>query len=44
MFIWTRILICSGAEMIRSGKADVMIVGGAESAICPVGIAGFSTW
>ena len=34
--------ICEGAEMIRRGKADVMIVGGAESAICPVGIAGFS--
>jgi len=34
--------VCEGAEMIRRGKADVMIVGGAESAICPVGIAGFS--
>ncbi len=34
--------ICEGAEMIRRGKADVMIVGGAESAICPVGIAGFA--
>ena len=34
--------ICEGAEMIRRGKADIMIVGGAESAICPVGIAGFS--
>mgnify|MGYP003325301179 FL=1 len=34
--------ICEGAEIIRRGKADVMIVGGAESAICPVGIAGFS--
>ena len=34
--------ICEGAEMIKRGKADVMIVGGAESAICPVGIAGFS--
>ncbi len=30
--------ICEGAEMIRRGKADVMIVGGAESAICPVGM------
>ena len=34
--------ICEGAEMIRRNKADVMIVGGAESAICPVGIAGFA--
>ena len=34
--------ICEGAEMIRRGKADVMIVGGAEAAICPVGIAGFA--
>ena len=34
--------ICEGAEMIKRGKADVMVVGGAESAICPVGIAGFS--
>ena len=34
--------ICEGAEMIRREKADVMIVGGAESAICPVGIAGFA--
>ena len=34
--------ICEGAEMIRRGKADVMIVGGAESAICPIGIAGFA--
>ena len=34
--------ICEGAEMIRRGKADVMIVGGTESAICPVGIAGFA--
>ena len=34
--------ICEGAEMIRRGKADVMIVVGAESAICPVGIAGFA--
>ena len=34
--------ICEGAEMIKRGKADVMIVGGAESAICPIGIAGFA--
>jgi len=34
--------ICEGAEMIMRDKADIMIVGGAESAICPVGIAGFA--
>ncbi|MBJ65056.1 MAG: beta-ketoacyl-[acyl-carrier-protein] synthase II [Rhodobiaceae bacterium] len=34
--------ICEGAEMIKRDKADIMIVGGAESAICPVGIAGFA--
>tara|TARA_B100001996_G_scaffold346660_2_gene303738 strand:+ start:648 stop:1898 length:1251 start_codon:yes stop_codon:yes gene_type:complete len=34
--------IIEGAETIKRNKADVMIVGGAESAICPVGIAGFS--
>ena len=33
--------IIEGAETIKRNKADVMIVGGAESAICPVGIAGF---
>ncbi|MDA9904919.1 beta-ketoacyl-ACP synthase II [Hyphomicrobiales bacterium] len=34
--------IGEGAQIIRSNKADVMVVGGAEAAICPVGIAGFS--
>jgi len=34
--------IIEGAETIKRNKADVMIVGGAESAICPVGIAGFT--
>lgn len=34
--------IIEGAETIKRNKADVMIVGGAESAICPVGIAGFA--
>ena len=29
------------ARMIKYGDADVMIAGGAEAAICPVGIAGF---
>lgn len=30
------------AEWIRRGKADVMVAGGAEATITPVGIAGFS--
>ncbi|MDP3853243.1 beta-ketoacyl-ACP synthase II [Phenylobacterium sp.] len=29
------------ARMIKYGDADVMIAGGAEAAICPVGVAGF---
>lgn len=33
--------IGDGAEIIRRGAADVMIAGGAEAAICRVGIAGF---
>ncbi len=33
--------ICDAARMIKYGDADVMIAGGAEAAICPVGIAGF---
>ena len=28
--------------MIKNNKADVMLVGGAEAAICPIGMAGFS--
>ena len=34
--------IGEGAQMIKSDKADVMLVGGAEAAICPIGMAGFS--
>ncbi|WP_374347618.1 beta-ketoacyl-ACP synthase II [Phenylobacterium sp.] len=33
--------IGDAARMIKYGDADVMIAGGAEAAICPVGIAGF---
>ncbi len=28
-------------EVIRQGKADVMVAGGTEAAVCPTGIAGF---
>ena len=28
--------------LIKNGKADLMVCGGAEAAICPIGIAGFS--
>jgi 3-oxoacyl-[acyl-carrier-protein] synthase II len=34
--------ICEAVEWIRRGEADVMIAGGAEAAITPTGIAGFS--
>lgn len=34
--------IGEGAQMIKNNKADVMVVGGAEAAICPLGMAGFS--
>jgi 3-oxoacyl-[acyl-carrier-protein] synthase II len=33
--------IGDAARLIKYGDADVMIAGGAEAAICPVGIAGF---
>ncbi|MBD4384294.1 beta-ketoacyl-ACP synthase, partial [Xanthomonas citri pv. citri] len=32
-----------GLQLIRSGKADVMIVGGAESAIHPMNMAAFNS-
>ena len=34
--------IGDAARMIRDDDADVMLAGGAESAICPIGIAGFA--
>ena len=33
--------IGDAARMIREGDADVMLAGGAEATICPIGIAGF---
>jgi 3-oxoacyl-[acyl-carrier-protein] synthase II len=33
--------IGDAARIIRYGDADVMVAGGAEAAICPIGIAGF---
>lgn len=34
--------IGDAARLIKSGDADVMVAGGAESAICEIGIAGFN--
>jgi 3-oxoacyl-[acyl-carrier-protein] synthase II len=34
--------IGDAARMIREGDADVMLAGGAEATICPIGIAGFA--
>ena len=33
--------IDDAARMIRYGDADVMVAGGAEASICPIGVAGF---
>jgi 3-oxoacyl-[acyl-carrier-protein] synthase II len=33
--------IGDAARMIRYGDADIMVAGGAEASICPIGIAGF---
>lgn len=30
-------------EMIRRGRADVIIAGGTEAAVCPIGVAGFNS-
>jgi 3-oxoacyl-[acyl-carrier-protein] synthase II len=30
-------------EMIRRGRADVIVAGGTEAAVCPIGIAGFNS-
>lgn len=34
--------ISDAARLIRCGEADLMVAGGAEAAVCPVGVAGFS--
>lgn len=34
--------IGDAARMIRDGDADVMLAGGSEAAVCPIGIAGFA--
>lgn len=34
--------IISAVDQIRLGRADVMLAGGTEEAVCPIGIAGFS--
>ena len=35
--------IGQGFEAIRRGDADVVLAGGAEAAICPIGVAGFNS-
>lgn len=34
--------IISAADQIRLGRADIMLAGGAEEAVCPVGLGGFA--
>jgi 3-oxoacyl-[acyl-carrier-protein] synthase II len=34
--------IGEAAKMIRAGQADIVIAGGGEAAVCPMGVAGFS--
>ncbi|MCB5424718.1 beta-ketoacyl-ACP synthase II [Altererythrobacter sp. CC-YST694] len=34
--------IGDAARMIKDGDADIMLAGGAESTVCPIGIAGFA--
>lgn len=35
--------IGQGLEAIRRGDADIVLAGGAEAAICPIGVAGFNS-
>ncbi len=35
--------IGQGLHMIRRGEADIVLAGGSEAAICPIGIAGFNS-
>jgi 3-oxoacyl-[acyl-carrier-protein] synthase II len=35
--------IISAADQIRLGKADVMVAGGSEEAVCEIGVAGFNS-
>lgn len=34
----------AAANHIREGKADLMIAGGVEAAVVPVGVAGYASW
>lgn len=35
--------IISAADQIKLGNADIMIAGGSEEAVCPIGVAGFAS-